>query len=87
MNPNSRSVVGVVSGSEGVLAWGTGVRSAMVEGGRASSEGGRASSGATLAGVSVLSVVGLAMSKRGSSSEEDMVTSQPEACGIMKELV
>ena len=44
----------------------------------------RASSGATLAGVLVLSVVGFAMSERGSSSEGGTATGQPKTCGIIK---
>ena len=83
----------MAAGSEGVLALDTGFSSAMAV-------GGRATSGATLAGVSVLSVVGsgtttstaassvAALSElRGSSSEvpeEDMVTGLPKACGIAK---
>ena len=44
LNPNSSSAVAIAAGFERVLALGTGFRSAVVE-------GGRASSGAILAGV------------------------------------
>ena len=51
VNPNSSSVATMAEGPEGVAALGTRVRSAMVE-------GRRASSGATLAGVSLVAAVG-----------------------------